>query len=768
MADGLLGIPRIAYAKAQVNRNKSLDVSKLDVSFGGFTPMPLNDGKATREQVLSTEARIRERREAALREQALQDACTSDSRHFVDNAGTDWEYVVLSGSSIRIERCSHAEGEVAIPDSIEGLPVRSLAPDACSSLEDVTSIVVPEEVQFIGGCAFRFCKRLECVVLPRNLATFESDWFRGCPSLSRLRMPGLLEEVGPSLFDIPHLEYVEFGAALSRIEPGTFQKSRLIEISIDPENPWLQTDGVAIYSEDGKTLVALACPLPSYAVAPSCTTIARKAFSSFDELAKVDLPSSVEVIGPYAFARTAVRTFEASSALREIGERAFFACTSLENVVLNDGLEIIEDDTFSNSGISSLRIPNSIVDIGYPIAARTSLVYAGEDATFTLDPGSERLMLDESGALYELQGDGMKLLCLFDSEAKRFEAAEGTTEVAPGALLNHAALEEVVLPEGVRIIGAAACKGCRALRRIAIPEGVVEMGAEALMDTALESLHVPASLEKIGENALVTYNAHNGKRQPTLRKVTVAQGNARYEEKNGMLLEKWSNGKARVVVNTDSRECVRIPEEVVAIAPYAFNGDRNIRELYLSNRIKLVGMRGLAFQCFIELIHIDLEEPIGGHTSFDVRFPEIDRSVKQIELAFSVPDHVSVEAILDHYDGSIVSGSSYDAMVDGGIGLYDQSKMIIARLKDPVLMTPSNRSMCDRVMRSNLVDIIVQAARHDDRQVVDDMLDLGYLTKDNIDIVVERVSDVQDAAMTGYLLEVKRRFFSSQLMDFDL
>lgn len=81
MADGLLGIPRIAYAKAQVNRNKSLDVSKLDVSFGGFTPMPLNDGMATRVQVLSTEARIRERREAALRAQALQDACTSDSRH---------------------------------------------------------------------------------------------------------------------------------------------------------------------------------------------------------------------------------------------------------------------------------------------------------------------------------------------------------------------------------------------------------------------------------------------------------------------------------------------------------------------------------------------------------------------------------------------------------------------------------------------------------------------------------------------------------------
>ena len=107
-----------------MNRNKSLDVSKLDVSFGVFTPMPLNDGMATREQVLSTEARIRERREAALRAQAIQDACTSELRHFVDDAGADWEYVVLSESSIRIERCSHAVGKLVIPDLIEGFPVR--------------------------------------------------------------------------------------------------------------------------------------------------------------------------------------------------------------------------------------------------------------------------------------------------------------------------------------------------------------------------------------------------------------------------------------------------------------------------------------------------------------------------------------------------------------------------------------------------------------------------------------------------------------------
>ena len=151
---------------------------------------------------------------------------------------------------------------------------------------------------------------------------------------------------------------------------------------------------------------------------------------------------------------------------------------------------------------------------------------------------------------------------------------------------------------------------------------------------------------------------------------------------------------------------------------------------------------------------------IHGRASHSGIAPEKGRSAV-LEAAHKI---VEIESQNDIMRGRLMNCG----MVDGGIGLYDQSKMIIARLKDPVLMTPSNRSMCDRVMRSNLVDIIVQAARHDDRQVVDDMLDLGYLTKDNIDIVVERAGDVQDAAMTGYLLEVKRRFFGSQLMDFDL
>ena len=44
----------------------------------------------------------------------------------------------------------------------------------------------------------------------------------------------------------------------------------------------------------------------------------------------------------------------------------------------------------------------------------------------------------------------------------------------------------------------------------------------------------------------------------------------------------------------------------------------------------------------------------------------------------------------------------------------------------------------------------------------------GVLTAENLERVVEAVGTLQDAAMTGYLLEMKRVRFSQRTFDFDL
>ena len=74
----------------------------------------------------------------------------------------------------------------------------------------------------------------------------------------------------------------------------------------------------------------------------------------------------------------------------------------------------------------------------------------------------------------------------------------------------------------------------------------------------------------------------------------------------------------------------------------------------------------------------------------------------------------------------------------------------------------------ERILRNKLGAICVDIARHDDRLAIDDLLELGFLTQDTIDGVIEDVSSIRDAAMTGHLLEVKRRFFELDAFDFEL
>ena len=66
---------------------------------------------------------------------------------------------------------------------------------------------------------------------------------------------------------------------------------------------------------------------------------------------------------------------------------------------------------------------------------------------------------------------------------------------------------------------------------------------------------------------------------------------------------------------------------------------------------------------------------------------------------------------------------------------------------------------CDRMLRDEIEDVCVALAKHDDRRTVDALVELGYLNADNLYCVIDRVGAVQDAAMTNYLLEIKRERF---------
>lgn len=729
--------------------------------------MALSDGVASREQVVAAEHRAAAYRESVQRAAAMEAARASEERAWRDDAGTTWRYAVLDGAQVRIVGCEPAVSDLVIPDRIEDMPVVALGDDACAYLS-VTSLTCPDTVLSIGFCAFRGNRLLERAVLPAHLACFDSDWLRGCVRLAHLVLPGRVAQLDQSLFDLPALRTLAIGEGLCSVAPGTFAKSRLEAVSLDPANPFFMTDGVALYSADGGVLVALVVPQREYEVRPGCRKVAKKAFSLFECVQRVSLPEGLEVLGAFALSRTGIEEFCAPASLRRISEKAFFNCRQLAQVKLDCVLEEVEGNAFSGTDLRELRLPASVRSLGNPLAARTRLAYAGPEATFSLDEASPYLSLDEAGGLYRASEGGRCFVRLMEPDAVRYEVAPDTVRIDEEAFLNHASLGEVVLPEGLREIAASAFKGCRKLVRADFPSTLESLGDEAFLDTNLVRVRIPALLTSIGKNALVMDGAHHGTGSPSLREVEVDAANERFYMAESLLLERKAGGAARVLLCAGSAEVVHIPEEVDEVAAYAFNDVPGIRELYLSDRISTVGIRGLSVDGRIDLIHIDLVEPIAGHASFDLRFPDTDRGAQQLMLALSVPSFVDIAALFEHYDNSIVNGSSFDAVSSKRLSLYDQAVRVTERMRDPVFMTPVNRTLAENFLRGKIEHICVAVAKRDDRRTIDTLLDLGFLNADNILGVIDRTGALKDAATTNYLLDERRRRFGSDAPDFGL
>jgi len=107
-------------------------------------------------------------------------------------------------------------------------------------------------------------------------------------------------------------------------------------------------------------------------------------------------------------------------------------------------------------------------------------------------------------------------------------------------------------------------------------------------------------------------------------------------------------------------------------------------------------------------------------------------------------------------------------MSSDNISAYEQVKLILGRMRDPILLTEVNRGTFVRLLRSHILDICVDIARHDDREAFNELVDRGFVNENNLDAIIDRVGRLQDAAMTAYLLEVKRMRFGQAAIDFDL
>jgi hypothetical protein len=103
---------------------------------------------------------------------------------------------------------------VAIPATINGLPVTRIGNYAFQGKTSVTSVTIPNSVTSIGYAAFYYCTSLTNVTIPNSVTSIGYAAFSSCTSLTSVTIPNSVTSIGSDAFNYcTRLTGVYFGGS---------------------------------------------------------------------------------------------------------------------------------------------------------------------------------------------------------------------------------------------------------------------------------------------------------------------------------------------------------------------------------------------------------------------------------------------------------------------------------------------------------------------------------------------------------------------------
>lgn len=393
---------------------------------------------------------------------------------------------------------------VEIPSEYEGYPVTEIdgAVLSLDGNDDILMIKIPATVEKIGDMAFHAATNLLRFSVDKNSEHFSTD------------IKGVLYSKDKSVL----VQY-----PLGRFN-GTYTAHK--DTKIIGENSFYQ-----------------ASHLKKAVLPDGVTEIREDAFFNIYTLDEVVLPDSVEIIEDDAM-NYEFKGKKLPANLKEIGKGAFAGYEGV-NLEIPDGVVSIGEKAFEDcENLETVSIPASVETI-----ASTAFIDCDKLVSFSVDPDSKFLSSDEYGVV--LDKAKTKLICVppaiteyyipegvtyigqeflehknikcitipssvesiaefafFDCSVEILTFAENTKleTVSRGAFSDCAKLREIILPEGIRVIGNEAFAYCNNVEKIRISATVEKIGEDAFLKAAKTTeVTIPGTVMEIGENAFGYY-----------------------------------------------------------------------------------------------------------------------------------------------------------------------------------------------------------------------------------------------------------------------
>ncbi|MDE5768445.1 MAG: leucine-rich repeat protein, partial [Oscillospiraceae bacterium] len=311
-------------------------------------------------------------------------------------------YYKIYEDYVEITYCDKsAEGEIIIPETIEGLPVKSIGDDVFGGF--LTSITIPDSVTNIGDRAFDGCFKLKSVTIPSRVTNIGAFTFFGCSSLTSVVIPNSVTSIGFRAFSgCSLLESITIPDSVTEIEDYAFTGCS---------------------------------SLKSITIPDSVTNIGSGSFSRCFDLESITIPDSVTEIGDYAFTGcSSLKSITIPNVVTSIKECAFQECYALTSIIIPNSVTSIKCAAFEGcSSLKFITIPNSVTSIERDVfrgcSSLTSITIQNPDCEIDISISE----IDATAVIYGYPGSTAQAYA--EKYNREFVALDGNQDTTDSEIL---------------------------------------------------------------------------------------------------------------------------------------------------------------------------------------------------------------------------------------------------------------------------------------------------------------------------------------------
>lgn len=216
----------------------------------------------------------------------------------------------------------------------------------------------------------------------------------------------------------------------------------------------------------------------------------------------VDIPSTITDIPVLLFRNVMIKSVILHEGLKTIGTGAFKNQKGLTEIELPEGLEIIGYEAFMASGLKAIRLPNSLMQLGWNIFCDCQDL---EEAV--LPEGILEIpagLFCRSSITSIILPAGVQKICsgaFSGSKLQSIEFPESLREIESDAF-SGTPLSSVIFNDGVETIDWRAFSGMNGEGlTITLPYNLKTIGQEAFLNSQVKEVIIQKNVQSIGEDA---------------------------------------------------------------------------------------------------------------------------------------------------------------------------------------------------------------------------------------------------------------------------